>query len=541
MPQARHRLALIADAHLHDPAGDFGGAGFPIGGRPYSLRPWEAVRASGRAVNESAMAFRAALERIAASGIRLVVLAGDYSDDGQAENLRRLSALLHEAEARLGLRFLALPGNHDGYGVAGKHLAIRQATGPGQSELVTSDPDLAAAHAPGSVLSAALRCPGFPQALEPMAAFGLRRQPWHLHWESPFGPSDSFEDRRFLARSADGGTAHWLTDASYLVEPEPGLWLLMLDATVFEPRPGIADPRRKRAFHDPATAGWEAVLRVKPFLLDWIGDVVRRARQQGKLLLPVSHYPILPPLPGFSAVMPDDALARRSPSPAVAERLAAAGLRLHFGGHLHLHATSRAGTAAGQITDVSLPSTCAFPPAFTLLEGDADGLSMTTMSLADLPPDPLATALYAAEGAGLHEHDQPFGRFLAACHRNRLLTRRLPRGAPPGIWPALADRRLSDLPLLIGATGSASAAGAGPPLPEIPLADVLPQVFLLVEGGALALPHLPPDRVALLHRLAEWQGSAEDPAGLWLRALLRLLAAALARANQQGPVQGLGP
>jgi 3',5'-cyclic AMP phosphodiesterase CpdA len=539
MPQARHRLALIADAHLHDPAGDFGGAGFAIGGRSYSLRPWEAARAGGRAVNESAMAFRAALERIAATGTRLVVLAGDYSDDGQAENLCRLSALLHEAEARLGLRFLALPGNHDGYGVEGKHLAIRQATGPGQSELVTSDPDLAAAHAPGSVLSAALRCPGFPQSLEPMAAFGLRRQPWHLHWESPFGPSDKFEDRRFLARSADGGTAHWLTDASYLVEPEPGLWLLMLDATVFEPRPGFADPRRKRAFHDPANAGWDAVLRVKPFLLDWISDVVRRARQQGKLLLPVSHYPILPPWPQLSAVMPDDALARRSPSPAVVERLAAAGLQLHFGGHLHLHATSRAGTAAGQITDVSLPSTCAFPPAFTLLEGNADGLAMTTLSLADLPPDPLAKVLYAAEGADLL--DQPFGSFLAACHRNRLLNRRLPRGAPPGIWAALADRKLSDLPQLIGATGSGTPAGAGLFLPDIPLADVLAQIFLLVQGGALAMPHLPPDRAALLHRLAEWQGSAQDPAGLWLQALLRLLADALARASQQGPVQGLTP
>lgn len=537
MTLPRHRLALIADAHLHDPAGDFGGAGFSIGGRSFSLRPWEAVRASGRAVNESAMALRAALDRIAATGTRLVVLAGDYSDDGQAENLRRLSALLHEAEARLGLRFLALPGNHDGYGVAGKHLAIRQATGPGQSELVTSDPDLAAAHAPGAVLSPAMRCPGFPEALEQMAAFGLRRQPWHLHWESPFGLSDSFADRRFLARSADGGTAHWLTDASYLVEPEPGIWLLMLDATVFEPRPGIADPRRKRAFHDPANAGWDAVLRVKPFLLDWIGDVVRRARQQGKLLLPVSHYPILPPLPGFSEVMPDDALARRSPSPAIAERLAAAGLRLHFGGHLHLHATSRADTAAGQITDVSLPSPCAFPPAITLLEGNVEGVTMTALSLADLPPDPLAWALYAAEGAGLP--DQPFGAFLAACHQNRLLTRRLPRGLPPGIWPALAQRRLPDLPRMIAATGPDAPRAAD--LPDLSLPEVLAQVFLLVEGGALALPRLVPERLALLHRLARWQGTAEDPTAQWLRSVLQLLATALARASRQTAVQQLSP
>lgn len=537
MTRTRHRLALIADAHLHDPAGDFGGAGFRIGERRLSLRPWEAVQGSGRAVNESAMALRAALDRIAATGTRLVVLAGDYSDDGQAENLRRLSALLHEAEARLDLRFLALPGNHDGYGVAGKHLAIRQAIGPGQSELVTSDPDLAAAHAPGAVLSAALRCPGFPEALEPMAAFGLRRQPWHLHWESPFGLSDRFEDRRFLARSADGGTAHWLTDASYLVEPEPGLWVLMLDATVFEPRPGIADPRRKRAFHDPANAGWDAVLRVKPFLLDWVRDVMRRARRQGKLVLPVSHYPILPPWPALLSLMPQDTLARRSPSPAVAEGLAAAGVRLHFGGHLHIHATRQLDTPAGQITDVSLPSPCAFPPAVTLLEGDCAGLTMTTLPLADLPPDPDASALYAAEGAGPVE--TPFGAFLAARHRHRMLTRRLPRGLPPGIWPALAGRHLADLPVLIGATGQAMASVAD--LPDMPLADFLAEVSLLVEGGALALPHLGPDRLALFQRLGHMQGRAEDPVGHWLRGALQLLDHALGQAGRQSAGQRLTP
>lgn len=537
MTRSRHRLALIADAHLHDPAGDFGGAGFRIGGQRLSLRPWDAVRGSGRAVNESAMALRAALDRIAATGTRLVVLAGDYSDDGQAENLRRLSALLHEAEARLGLRFLALPGNHDGYGVAGKHLAIRQATGPGQSELVTSDPDLAAAHAPGAVLSAALRCPGFPEALEPMAAFGLRRQPWHLHWESPFGTSDRFEDRRFLARSADGGTAHWLTDASYLAEPEPGLWVLMLDATVFEPRPGIADPRRKRAFHDPANAGWDAVLRVKPFLLDWIGDVVSRARQQGKLVLPVSHYPILPPWPALLSLMPQDTLARRSPSPAVAERLAAAGVRLHFGGHLHIHATCRQDTPAGPITDVSLPSPCAFPPAVALLEGDHNSLAMTMLPLADLPADPDASALYAAEGAGPVE--APFGEFLAARHRHRMLTRRLPRGLPPGIWSAIADRPLADLPVLIGATDGTTGSDAD--LPDMPLAEFLAGVFLLVEGSALSLPHLGPDRLALFQRLCRMEGRAEDPVAHWLRGVLQLLNAALGQAGLPLAGQHLTP
>ena len=35
-----------------------------------------------------------------------------------------------------------------------------------------------------------------------------------------------------------GKTVISLVDASYLVEPEAGLWLLMIDANVFEPRDG---------------------------------------------------------------------------------------------------------------------------------------------------------------------------------------------------------------------------------------------------------------------------------------------------------------
>jgi hypothetical protein len=273
----------------------------------------------------------------------------------------------------------------------------------------------------------------------------------------------------------------WLPDASCLIEPEPGLWLLLIDATVFEPRDGVADGTRKRAFHDPATAGWDAVLRVKPFLIDWIADVMVRGRAAGKLVLAVSHYPVLPPLPALQHLLPGSALARRSPGPDVAARLAAAGLRLHVGGHLHVNARS-----AGALIDVSLPATCAFPAAFGVIAGDADGVTLRVLPLGDLAPDPVLARLMQADGAPV---PADFGQMLHAQYRARLLTRRLPRELPPGVWDRVQVARFADMPL----------------------AELLCDAVMLAEGGALALPYLVPGRIALLRRMATDRALASDP------------------------------
>ncbi|MEH7828086.1 metallophosphoesterase [Gemmobacter sp. JM10B15] len=493
-PRPPFRVALIADPHLHDPQGNFGLAGFDAGDRPRLYRPWSEMRGYARGVNESLPALCAALERIAARGVRQVVIAGDISDDGQIENLRRAADLLTWAEDDLGLRIHLLPGNHDGYAIAGKHTAMRFVTGPGQTRLLTSDPSL-----PDAVQSPAMRCPGAADALALLARFGQRRREGDLHWESPFGLSDRPQDRVYPARSADGGIIRWLPDASCLIEPEPGLWLLLLDVTIFEPRTGIADPHRKRAFLDPSAAGWTAALRQKPYLFDWIADVCARAKTLGKVLVPVSHYPVLDHWPGLAPVLPGATLVRRAPIPQVAERLAAAGLRLHFGGHLHIHAQSLRATSAGPFTDVALPSTCAFPPAAMLLDGDAAGFDLTPLPLGDLPDDPHVTAVHLAEGHSTAQGG--LGPSLAARHRTRALERKIAAGLPAELRPdALPD----------GISG-----------------DDLADLLMLIDAGPLAIETLSPMRIAHLHRLAA------RPATGWTAELHRLLAEALARADHR--------
>lgn len=208
-----------------------------------------------------------------------------------------------------------------------KHVTTRFVSAPGQTVLVTSDPEQVALE-DSAVLTPALRCAGLPEALLPMARFGLFRQPEYLHWESPFGLDDRPEARMYDAVSADGSVVQRLMDASYLVEPEAGLWVLMIDANVFEPRTGRVgagrhDPTRKRVFHGPSDAGWNAVLRVKPFLLDWIADVAAGAglgQDLGHRLALSGAGPVSGCGGVWSARCSETAIVRRSPGPQVGRR-----------------------------------------------------------------------------------------------------------------------------------------------------------------------------------------------------------------------------
>ncbi len=515
---APFQLAIIADAHFHDPRGDFGGAGMLVDGERLVLRSWHDTRAGIRALNESAAALTAALDRIVALGLRHVVLAGDYSDDGQAETVRRLAALLHHYQDRHGLRFHAIPGNHDVHAAHGKHVSTRIVTTPGHTALLTSDPS----QATGGTATPAMRCLGQPAGLSPMAAFGLWRQAEHLHWESPFGPDDAVAARMYDAVAADGSVSHRLMDASYLVEPEPGLWLLMLDANVFEPRPGRPDPSRKKAFLDPSEAGWNALLRIKPHLLRWIADVTARAAAGGKVLITVSHYPVLDPFLAArgaeAALTPASSLARRMPGPEVAKALIAAGLRWHAGGHLHVHATNRVQIGGAALTDVALPSLVTHPPAFTVVTAGAGGIATAPQSLADLPADPMLTALYHAEGRT--DPPLPYGTFLAEQFRERVRRVRLPRDWPPPVLDWMEGRDMGDLADLLGLTDLALPRDA---LRDHPLTDLAADLYLLREGGTLAPDQIAPERLHLCQTLARHGDSTADPAasveGFWRRFL----------------------
>jgi len=161
-----HRVAIISDAHYHAIESDWG----VQGANGLTPRSWHDSRGSTRVFNESHRALRAALDDIAAREIEIVVLLGDYSDDGQIQSVQAVSKLLKAHSARHGTRFFALPGNHDVSGETGRHHTKEFLTFDGTPQRVSSDESVHDA-----IWHEGMYCLGQPEGFAPMAAFGFTR------------------------------------------------------------------------------------------------------------------------------------------------------------------------------------------------------------------------------------------------------------------------------------------------------------------------------------------------------------------------------
>lgn len=477
MTEGPFRVAVIADPHVHATDADYGQGPGP------ALRPAADVVKSTRVFNETGPALRFALRDIAERGISEVVLLGDLTDDGQVAAREALQRLLDEARV-WGLRFWAVPGNHDVFADCGRHRARRIAHPGGGHDLLTSDPDRRDPTAVRVLVSDRMRCSGVPEGLVPDA--GFFGAPGALHWETPFGTDPAPAARLYALRSDDGRVTRRVMDASYLVEPVPGLWLMMIDANVWMPlgedRPVGED------FADATEAGWTAMLRHKPFIVDWMRDVAGRAARQGKRLLTASHYPVLDPFADTKAaeraLLGETPLARRAPGPEVALTLAATGIGVHFSGHLHLNATTRFAGMQGWLVDIAVPSLAAFPAAYKIVTL-GDGVQVETVSLAEMPMPGVMD--YPGRLAG----HATYGGFLQAQARHLASRRHLRREWPADLAAAVPGLTLADL------------TGGGPGA-ELPALTVIEDFHLLRMGGPLGAALVPAARLAL-YRDASWQ------------------------------------
>ncbi|OLP42515.1 metallophosphoesterase family protein [Rhizobium oryziradicis] len=538
-------IAVIADAHFHDIEGDYGIKGLASGHRSLTLRTWDDTRTSTRVFNESVLALNAALDEVAARNIGHVVLLGDYTDDGQRQTTLSVAKLLADHENRFGTRFYALLGNHDIFGPNGRHQAKRFLQADGTSRLVTSNP---AEDAPDNVLNAQMYCEGYPLGLNPMAAFGYFRRAGDLHWETPFGVSDDPAQRMYSVFSPDGQNHYRLMDASYLIEPQQDLWLLMLDANVFEPRNGTFDAGSEQAFIDSTAAGWNAMLRLKPFMFEWIADVAKRARQLGKTLLAFSHYPVIDPfddpLDTGKTLFPKSNMAKRKPSDAVAEALITAGIPLHFSGHLHVEGVTRFANPHGQLTNVAVPSLVAFPPAFKHLNVHSNTVAIDTVDLSALPVDPDIIAAYQQEtvAAGYAPDAalfaKTYGAFLrlhlTALVEQRFFVREWPRDVVSCLAPMSVQQLCLD-PRTRPAKLDDMGLEDGQDLASLSVIEIVSDWYCLWHGGARAVPILGEKRIALLRWLADLyaEPSKNDTSiTLFLHAFFKALRHFLSRAEQ---------
>lgn len=261
------------------------------------------------------------------------------------------------------------------------------------------------------------------EAMQAMSAYGIARPADVLHWETPFGAREGLEERY-----PEGGNSAAL-DASYLVEPQPGLWLLMLDANVFYPLDGGWQVR--------SNAAWDHVLAQRPYLLAWIGDIARRARLLGKTLLAFSHYPALP----LTLAGKDDAIdavgtrewLTRMPSLETGRQLATHGITWHFSGHMHVAGRCE----IDGLINVAVPSPVAYPGGYVVVDVEGGETTVETVPCLETPGFDIAFAAYERQygttsmpDAGILGDCNSYHAFLKAHLRHLVTNRHLARDYP---------------------------------------------------------------------------------------------------------------
>ena len=505
------QVAVIADPHFHD-INNRQGVGR---GDRVSVRTLADTAESTRVFNESYHALPALLDDIVRRGIRHVAVAGDLTDDGQATTMAAAVRILEDYAQRFGVRFYATPGNHDLYAIHGRHHAKRFLNPDGGHTLVTSDAGAQAASSVERIVSTDMYCGGYETALPAMRSFGFFRDDRDLYWESPFGQDDALSARTFEIKSRDGGTIRRMIDASYLIEPVEGLWILSIDATGFTPRDGNPAPTAEKSYIDSTDAGWNSMLRNKPFILRWMTDVAERARRQGKKLIAFSHYPVLDTL---GATLEDEQLLfgetsflRRSPTQDVARAVASTGIKVHFSGHLHVNDTALWRDGERFLVNVSVPSMVGFPTGYKIATLLPSGISVETASV-EVPGFDAAFALYRREAA---VSGMDFGNILAARSHTEFLSRHLAQMVTHRYLPQEWPQDLARLVPLLSTGDLSSLAGLEPiraadaaNIPEITATgstvsflDMAADWYRLRKGHELALPFIDPGRLELYDEL----------------------------------------
>lgn len=334
------RIAIIADAHVQDTS---------------KLRTLDDQLHSTRLFNENYFAFIAALDDIVKRGIHHVVLPGDLTDDGQPINVTLVKNILKDYSQKQGITFLAMTGNHD------------------PSRPFTEKED-----------QGDMRTWGYQEILNEWSDFGFFPKKEFLYWETPFSSytySDycyeeareeaSLSKRTYRYTSDSGLTLNpVLPDASYLAEPIEGVWVLMIDASVYQPDKVKSDSIL--SFKSAGT-GYKDVLTVRKHLLPWISKVVAQAERLGKTLIAFSHYPMTDYNSGAASYIPQIARAgrfdvQRFPIPQMTDLLADAGIKIHFGGHIHMNDDATHISAKGnKLRNVQVPSTGGYAPGYKIL------------------------------------------------------------------------------------------------------------------------------------------------------------------------------
>lgn len=402
------KIAFLADVHLQDIFGNYSDTSYkglknPENGDFVNIRTMQSQLHSTRLFNENYFAFIAALDDIAKRNVKYVILPGDFSDDGQPVNIRGLNTILKSYEANYGITFLLTTGNHDPVrpfsyesgkkdflGEGGKRQPIMSA-----ERLYTSN--LEKDHK--TVISPDIKKLGYQEIVTMLGDFGFFPKKNYTYWETPFSTYtlENYSLEKAL-NEADldkrnyklDSTLIELPDVSYLVEPVEGLWLLAIDANVYVPTKKTSKNKNDAASFSGASIGYNNVLTHKKHLISWVEKVVEQANKENKTLIAFSHYPMIDfndnATSNIEKLLGENKMqVHRVPSEQVSEIFANAGIKIHFGGHMHINDTGIRTTKKGNsMVNVQIPSLAAYIPAYKLVTLKNKRLEVETIVLKEV-------------------------------------------------------------------------------------------------------------------------------------------------------------
>ena len=488
---AQTQIAFISDAHIQD-----------VDGHAERVRSMEVQVQSTRLFNENYYALLAALDDVARRNIRWVVLPGDLTDNGQFFNQQKIKNILHSYTQRKGMRFFVTTGNHD----PALPLGLMQKN----AHFLAAD---------GSRVTREDSCAGYVSQMECYADFGFFPRKDDCYWESPFTSYTydkySYEDacrESVLSKRTytlcDSLTA---TDASYLVEPVDGLWLLAIDGGVYLPK----EMKDGKWSYQGSSAGYNLVLKHKPFLLPWVRKVVEEAQKRHKTLVAFSHYPLVDFNDGVS-----ESVRRmwgdrrfdlhRVPEAEVSEAFLQAGLCLHFAGHMHVNDTGIwEGKDGKHLYNIQVPSIATYVPAYKILTIESDEVfRVETVTLDTVPGFDSLFPLYRAEyqSDSLKGHSpvwnkeilsaRTYGEFCDYQFRDLVRLRFIPRDLPES-WRACLD--FTGARMLKAVSGEDKANNVN--WTGWCMKDLVLDVYRLRYAERLALKDIPETRLAVYRYL----------------------------------------
>lgn len=399
------QIAFLADVHFQDLYGDFSDSDFkgienPKTGKKTILRTMDSQLHSTRIFNENYFAFLAALDDIAQKKIKIVALPGDFTDDGQAYNMRGLKKILEVYQRKYQMRFFITTGNHDPVGPflkqGGKSDFMDENGGEFSivsNENIIKNKDLK------SIVTQDIAMSGYLEILRTMQNFGFKPSQEDLFWQTPFSKTaienynfkTASEESEYQNRMYEVSAGFSVPDLSYVVEPTNGIWLMAIDGNTYIPKNMLGDPEDENNYNG-ASIGYNSVLTNKKHLFLWVEKMVNEAKKHNKTLVAFTHYPILDYNDDANSEITqllgkDKWQMERVPQDEVAELFAKAGLKLHFSGHMHINDTGIKKFENGKmLVNIQVPSLAAYIPAYKILTVNSqDEFEVETVSVKNVP------------------------------------------------------------------------------------------------------------------------------------------------------------